>query len=159
MDYLWSPWRYQYISNIRNTGRCVFCIDSSGERDREDFVVFRGRLNFVILNIFPYTTGHLLIAPYEHTADLQACPPEQLAEMLELAKLCQCAIERTYHPDGFNIGMNLGQSAGAGVAHHLHLHIVPRWAGDANFMSIVGETRILPEDLNTTYQKLKQLFS
>ncbi len=159
MDYLWSPWRYQYISNIRKANRCVFCVDSSGERDPEDFIVFRGRWNFVILNIFPYTSGHLLIAPYEHTANFQAFPIEQLTEMLELAKLGQSAIEQTYHPDGFNIGMNLGQSAGAGVAQHLHLHVVPRWAGDANFMTIVSETRVLPEELKSTYEKLKRHFS
>ena len=158
MDYVWSPWRYQYIKNIQHSDRCVFCIDPSGTKDREDFVVFRGHSNFVILNIFPYTTGHLLIAPYLHTASFQDFPPEQLAEMMQLAKRCQSALEQNYHPDGFNLGMNLGQCAGAGVAHHLHLHIVPRWSGDANFMTVVGETRVLPEDLETTYRKLKSFF-
>jgi ATP adenylyltransferase len=137
----------------------VFCVDPSGERDEKDFIVFRGRLNFVILNIFPYTSGHLLIAPYIHTSDFQSCPPEQLAEMLELAKQSQFAIQQAYDPDGFNIGMNLGQCAGAGVEHHLHLHVVPRWIGDSNFMTTVAETRVLPEDLNTTYKKLKQYFT
>jgi ATP adenylyltransferase len=159
MDYLWTPWRYQYISNIKNAVRCVFCIDPSPEHDAESFVVFRGKLNFVILNVFPYTSGHVLIAPYEHTSNFQACSPEQWGEMLELAKQCQFAIEQTYQPDGFNLGMNLGRCAGAGVENHLHLHVVPRWVGDSNFMTIIGETRVLPEALETTYQKLRQFFA
>ena len=159
MDYLWTPWRYQYISNIKNTERCVFCIDSSTEDDKSNFVVFRGKLNFVILNIFPYTCGHVLIAPYEHASDLQACSPEQSAEMWELGKRCQLAIEQTYRPDGFNLGMNLGRCAGAGVEHHLHLHVVPRWIGDSNFMTILGESRVLPETLETTYHKLSPFFA
>ena len=159
MDYLWTPWRYQYISNIKNVVRCVFCIDSSPEHDEENFVLFRGKLNFVILNIFPYTTGHLLVAPYEHTSNFQTCSPEQSGEMLELAKRGQLAIEETYQPDGFNLGMNLGRCAGAGVEHHLHLHIVPRWVGDSNFMTIIGESRVLPEALETTYQKLRRFLS
>jgi ATP adenylyltransferase len=159
MDYLWTPWRYQYISNIKNTDRCVFCIESSTEHDERNFVVLRGKLNFVILNIFPYTSGHLLVAPYQHTSNLQDCSPELLSEMLGLAQRCQLAIEQTYHPDGFNLGMNLGRSAGAGVEDHLHLHVVPRWVGDSNFMAIVGETRVLPATLETTYRKLKAFLS
>ena len=159
MDYLWTPWRYQYIVSLKNPSRCVFCIETSGERDERDFVVFRGRTSFVILNVFPYTTGHLLIAPYAHTADFQSCSPEQSSEMLELAKRCQLALQQTYNPDGFNFGMNLGRCAGAGVEHHLHMHVVPRWIGDSNFMTIVGETRVLPESLETTFGKLRPYFS
>ena len=159
MDYLWTPWRYQYIASLKNPSRCVFCIETYGEFDERDFVVFRGRLSFVILNIFPYTTGHLLVAPYDHNADFQKSPPEELAEMLELVKRCQFALQQTYQPDGFNIGMNLGRCAGAGVEHHLHLHVVPRWIGDSNFMTIVGETRVLPEALETTFSKLRPHFS
>lgn len=158
MDYLWTPWRYQYISNIKNTHPCVFCIDSSRDQDEKNFVVFRGQLNFVILNIFPYTCGHLMVAPYQHTSNFQECPSEQLSEMLSLAQRCQFAIEQVYRPDGFNLGMNLGRCAGAGVEHHLHLHVVPRWIGDSNFMTIVGETRVLPEALETTFLKLKPFF-
>jgi len=159
MDYLWTPWRYQYIVSLKNPSRCVFCIETSGEYDEREFVVFRGKSSFVILNIFPYTTGHLLVAPYTHTADFQKCSPEESSEMLELAKRCQFALQQTYHPDGFNLGMNLGRCAGAGVEHHLHMHVVPRWIGDSNFMTIVGETRVLPESLETTFSKLRQYFS
>jgi len=159
MDYLWTPWRYQYIASLKNPSRCVFCLETSGEYDERDFVVFRGRLSFVILNIFPYTTGHLLVAPYSHTADFQKSSPEESAEMLELVKRCQYALQQTYQPDGFNIGMNLGRCAGAGVEHHLHMHVVPRWIGDSNFMTIVGETRVLPETLETTFSKLRPHFS
>jgi ATP adenylyltransferase len=159
MDYLWTPWRYQYIASLKNPSRCVFCLETSGEYDERDFVVFRGRLSFVILNIFPYTTGHLLVAPYTHTADFQESSPEESAEMLQLVKRCQFALQQTYQPDGFNIGMNLGRCAGAGVEHHLHMHVVPRWIGDSNFMTIVGETRVLPESLETTFTKLRPHFS
>jgi len=159
MDYLWTPWRYQYIVSLKNPSGCVFCIETSGECDERDFVVFRGKSSFVILNIFPYTTGHLLVAPYTHTADFQSCSPEESSEMLELAKRCQFALQQTYNPDGFNLGMNLGRCAGAGVEHHLHMHVVPRWIGDSNFMTIVGETRVLPESLETTFGKLRPYFS
>jgi ATP adenylyltransferase len=159
MDYLWTPWRYQYIAGLKNPGRCVFCLESSVESDEADFVVFRGKLTFVVLNIFPYTTGHLLVAPHAHTADFQKCSQEELAEMMEQVKRCQFALAQTYHPDGFNVGMNLGRCAGAGVEHHLHMHVVPRWIGDSNFMTTVGETRVLPESLETTFSKLRPFFS
>jgi len=129
------------------------------EKDEQQFILFRGKYNFVILNIFPYTCGHLMVAPYEHIADLSDCSEVQTTDMMELSKRCKFAIEQTYHPDGFNLGMNLGKSAGAGVEQHIHLHVVPRWKGDANFMSIVGETRVLPETLEVTYQKLKRYFT
>ena len=158
MDYLWSPWRYQYIANIKNTRACVFCIGESVEHDEEKFILFRGKYNFVILNIFPYTTGHLLISPYQHLSDFSDCSPGQITEMMDLTGQSKLAIERSYHPDGFNLGMNLGKCAGAGVEHHLHFHVVPRWIGDANFMSIVGESRVLPEALDVTFQKLKGFF-
>jgi ATP adenylyltransferase len=159
MDYLWTPWRHQYIASLKNPSRCVFCIETSSEYDERDFVVFRGKSSFVILNIFPYTTGHLLVAPYAHTADLQKCTSEEAAEMIELVKRCQFAQQQTYQPDGFNIGMNLGRCAGAGVEYHLHMHVVPRWIGDSNFMTVVGETRVLPENLETTFSKLRPYFS
>jgi ATP adenylyltransferase len=158
MDYLWSPWRYQYIANIKNTQECVFCVGEVVEHDEAKFILFRGKHNFVILNIFPYTTGHLLISPYQHLSDFSDCPPGLLAEMMDLAGQSKLAIEHSYHPDGFNLGINLGKCAGAGVEHHLHFHVVPRWIGDANFMSIVGESRVLPETLDVTFQKLKGFF-
>jgi len=160
MDYLWSPWRYQYIANVRRgTERCVFCIESSTEKDEQQFVLFRGKYNFVILNIFPYTCGHLMVSPYQHIADFSDCSEELTTDMMKLCKRCKFAIEQSYHPDGFNLGINLGKSAGAGVEQHIHLHIVPRWIGDANFMNVVGETRVLPETLEVTYQKLKRYFT
>lgn len=159
MDHLWSPWRYKYIASVDRQEGCVFCRIEQEQKDTENYVVHRARLNFIILNLFPYTSGHLLIVPYEHVASLASIKEATTTEMMELAKRSQIALEAEYHPDGFNIGMNLGRSAGAGVADHLHMHVVPRWNGDANFVSIVGETRVLPEDLETTQAKLQKHFT
>jgi ATP adenylyltransferase len=156
MDYLWSPWRYSYIANADKEKGCVLCRIARELNDAENYVVHRARLNFIILNLFPYTNGHLMIVPFAHKASLAAVDEATTTEMIELAKNAQRALESEYHPDGFNIGMNLGRSAGAGIADHLHLHVVPRWSGDANFVSVVGETRVLPEDLLTTCEKLKK---
>ena len=158
MDHLWSPWRYKYIASADKTDECVFCRINREQKDAENFVVHRARLNFIVLNLFPYTSGHLMIVPYEHKASLVDFDTATTTEMLELAKRSQLALEAEYHPDGFNIGMNLGRSAGAGVADHLHLHVVPRWSGDANFVSIVGETRVLPEELATTLARVSKHF-
>jgi len=158
MDHIWSPWRYKYIVNADRQEGCVLCRIAQEPDDVGNYVVHRARLNFILLNLFPYTSGHLMIVPYEHQASLAAVDAATTTEMLELAKRAQAALEAEYHPDGFNIGMNLGRSAGAGIADHLHLHVVPRWSGDANFVSVVGETRVLPEDLATTCQKLKGHF-
>ena len=155
MEHIFSPWRYKYIASADKDTGCVFCRARDGEDD-EFLIVYRGGLNFIILNLYPYTSGHLMIIPYEHTDSLAAADSNTTAEMMDLAKRAQVALEAEYRPDGFNIGMNLGRSAGAGVADHIHLHVVPRWTGDANFVSIVGETRVLPEDLATTYEKLKK---
>jgi ATP adenylyltransferase len=157
MEHIWSPWRYKYISTAESEPGCVFCRVLEGP-DENNYILHRAQLNFVILNLFPYTSGHLMIVPYEHTASLAEVSEQVTTEMMGLAKQAERALESEYHPDGFNIGMNLGRSAGAGVAEHLHLHVVPRWTGDANFVSIVGETRVLPEELQTTYQKLKKHF-
>lgn len=158
MDHLWSPWRYDYITSNKREEGCVFCRIDREHKDAENYVVHRARLNFILLNLFPYTNGHLMIVPYEHQASLADAGETATTEMIELAKRAQVALEAEYHPDGFNIGMNLGSSAGAGVADHLHLHVVPRWTGDANFVSIIGETRVLPEDLATTCWRLKKHF-
>jgi ATP adenylyltransferase len=159
MDHIWSPWRYQYISTIDRKPGCAFCNVIADNNDAKNYVVYRARLNFVILNLFPYTSGHLMIVPYEHIGSLSLVNSDTTAEMMELAKRTQSALEAEYHPDGFNIGMNLGRSAGAGIADHLHLHVVPRWSGDANFVSTVGETRVLPEDLSVTYDRLLTHFA
>lgn len=157
MEHIWSPWRYRYIATADRETGCVFCRILQGE-DEKNFVLHRAAHNFVVLNLFPYTSGHLMIVPYGHVALLASVSPEVTAEMMELAKRAQVALDAEYHPDGFNIGMNLGRSAGAGVADHLHLHVVPRWAGDANFVSVVGETRVLPEEMATTFEKLRKHF-
>jgi ATP adenylyltransferase len=158
MDYLWSPWRYQYVSKSGPTAGCLFCVKGSEQRDTENYVVHRGQRNFVILNIYPYSTGHLMIAPYEHIASLEPVPEEALDEMMRLARLAEIHLRQVYRPQGFNIGMNLGESAGAGVPGHIHMHVLPRWVGDTNFMTTVGETRVLPESLEVTFEKVKRAF-
>ena len=126
--------------------------------DRENLVLYRGRNNFILLNLYPYTTGHVLVTPNAHVADLDQVTPETLVEMMELAQRLQTALKECYNPEGYNLGMNLGRCAGAGVADHLHLHLLPRWTGDSNFMTVVGETRVQPEDLLATYDKLAAFF-
>ena len=162
METLWSPWRYEYLTSgagEKQSNNCVFCdIQKTPERDATNFVLHRAGRNFVVLNIYPYISGHLLIVPYEHAADLDGIPKETSDELMDLTKLCQTALREVYQPGGFNIGMNLGRPAGAGIAGHLHVHIMPRWAGDTNFMSTIGNTRVIPEDLTTTYNKLKAHF-
>ena len=159
MDHLWSPWRYKYITSSERGEGCVFCRIDQEHKDDANYVVHRAGLNFILLNLFPYTSGHLMIVPYAHRASLADVDEATTTEMMELAKRSQSALQNEYRPDGFNIGMNLGGSAGAGVADHLHLHVVPRWSGDANFVSIIGETRVLPEDLETTCTRLKKHFN
>jgi ATP adenylyltransferase len=158
MDLLWSPWRYQYVSQASDSDSCIFCSKPARHRDREDLIVRRGRFNYVLLNLYPYTTGHLMVVPFTHVPDLQGLDADTLAEMMMLARLSEQALRQAYRPDGFNLGMNLGKAAGAGVAGHLHLHILPRWFADSNFMTTVGETRVMPEDLAATYQKLEPFF-
>jgi len=157
---LWSPWRYQYISAGGNeadaTPICVFCeIQKDPERDADNFVVKRAAHSYVVLNIYPYISGHLLIVPNDHIGELDAAPKETTDELMDLTKRSHTALREVYKPAGFNVGMNLGRSAGAGIVDHIHIHIMPRWTGDTNFISTVGETRVIPEDLATTYQKLR----
>ena len=156
MDYVWSPWRYQYMEQAK-TGKqpdCFFCEAVARKDDSETLVVYRGTKNFMILNRFPYTSGHLMIVPNAHVAELQLCEVGVLDEMMRLAQQVEKALKVIYSPEGMNLGMNLGRAAGAGVAGHLHLHVLPRWFGDTNFMTVTGETRVHPEDLQTTYKKL-----
>ncbi len=156
MDYLWTPWRYRYITDAAKDDRCIFCDALALGDDAKSFIVLRGKKNFVILNRFPYTIGHVMIVPFEHVAELAGCDPETLAEMMQLAQRVQAALAANYNPEGYNLGMNLGRCAGAGVTGHLHLHLLPRWTGDTNFLTAVGETRIEPEDLTVTYDKLRR---
>jgi ATP adenylyltransferase len=160
MDYLWSPWRFRYVSQANAPRGCVFCEISAAEhsRDRENLLLYRARSNFILLNRFPYTTGHSMVIPYAHVASLEEVEPATLVETMELARRMQSALRDCYHPEGYNLGINMGKCAGAGVADHLHLHLLPRWTGDSNFMTPIGETRVLPEDLLTTYDKLAPYF-
>jgi ATP adenylyltransferase len=138
---------------------CIFCVAAKEPADdAKNFVLHRGAQNFIILNLYPYISGHLMIAPNAHISEFDAAPKTTTDEMMDLAKRCQAALREIYRPDGFNMGMNLGRAAGAGVADHFHLHVMPRWDGDTNFMSTIGDTRVLPEDLETTFRKLKPKF-
>lgn len=158
MDRLWSPWRYTYIQKATPDDACIFCAKIKENRDRENYIVHRAERNFVLLNLYPYTNGHLMIAPYEHVATLEDAHPETLTEMMQLTSQCESHLRTIYEPKGINLGMNIGEAAGAGVASHIHMHMLPRWPGDANFLSVIGETRVLPETLDTTYEKLKAAF-
>ncbi|MEE8350040.1 MAG: HIT domain-containing protein, partial [Acidobacteriota bacterium] len=154
MDHLWSPWRFRYISSGDQKPGCVFCLLRAEANDRKNLILFRKNHAFLILNRFPYTTGHLMVVTNRHIATLEEAMPDELTEMILLARESEGLLRKVYRPDGLNVGFNIGKSAGAGIAGHLHLHIVPRWEGDANVISVVGETRVIPEELETTYDKL-----
>lgn len=155
MDRLWTPWRYRYVSTAGPEGGCVFCEAAASSDDRSHFVVLRAKLNFALLNLYPYTNGHLMIAPYQHVATLAATPAETLEEMIRLSARAEQVLRELYRPDGLNLGMNLGEAAGAGIPGHIHMHVLPRWTGDGSFMTTVAETRVLPETLEATYQRVK----
>jgi ATP adenylyltransferase len=186
VDYLWTPWRYNYVTEGDRKKRagipeelyawpgdtgCVFCnmiaaADYATEHgmdrtaaERAAGIVLRAKHNYICVNRFPYTSGHIMVVPYEHQASLAALPGETVQEMTRLAQRSEVALNEVYRPDGFNFGLNLGKSAGAGVAAHLHLHALPRWAGDTNFMTVVGETRVLPEDFFVTWERVRQAFA
>jgi ATP adenylyltransferase len=160
MDRLWSPWRYTYIAGAAAPrGGCLFCNKAAESKDPENYIVHRGLRNFVILNLYPYASGHLMIAPYAHTGRLHESTGDTLAEMMLLTRDAERILIELYDAKGINIGMNLGECAGAGVADHIHMHVVPRWPGDVNFMTTIGETRVLPEDLQTTYEKVRRAFA
>ena len=158
MDYIWTPWRYQYMKEATsgNQPECIFCEALARKNDAETLIVRRAKKTFIILNRFPYTSGHIMIVPYAHVAELNLCEPGTLDEMMLLAQRVETALRANYKPDGMNLGMNLGRAAGAGVVGHLHLHALPRWIGDSNFMTVTGETRVHPEDLRTTYERLSK---
>lgn len=158
MDVLWSPWRYDYITGSGSADKsgCVFCeILKNSASDEEKFILKRAEFNFVILNIYPYTSGHLMIVPYDHVATPAEADKRITDEFMDLTKAAQAAMSEVYKPDGINLGMNLGKAAGAGVDGHLHMHVLPRWVGDVNFMTAIGQTRTIPETLQTTFEKLR----
>ena len=158
MDRLWTPWRYTYVSRGEPVPSCIFCDKAASADDEENFVVHRGEYNFILLNLYPYNNGHLMVAPYEHVATLGGVSDAAAAEMMALARLAEKHLRRVYRPRGINIGMNIGECAGAGVASHVHMHVLPRWPGDVSFMTTVGETRVIPEDLAATWRKLRDAF-
>lgn len=159
MDYLWTPWRYQYVTKLDEPVACIFCAAAADSvRDKEHLVIHRGTRNLVMLNRFPYTSGHIMVVPYEHVATLEDLPDETLVELIRLARVAEKHLRAVYRPEGLNFGFNIGRSAGAGIAGHVHLHALPRWTGDTSFMTSIGETRVLPEDLETTWDKLHRAF-
>jgi len=154
VDHLWSPWRYRYVTAGGAPHGCIFCEKLTAGDDAEQLILHRGQHSYVLLNRYPYSSGHLMIAPYAHVAALADCPRDALVETTLLAQRAEALLRQAYRCEGLNLGWNIGRCAGAGVAQHIHLHVVPRWTGDANFMTAVGETRVLPEDLTETYRKL-----
>ena len=155
MDYLWTPWRYAYVSGAAPEPDCVFCNAPKGT-DEESRIVHRGTHCYVILNIFPYTSGHVMIVPYAHLDELHKLPAAAAQEMMTLTQRMEVVLRDLYHPDGINLGMNLGKAAGAGVEGHIHMHILPRCVADANFVSVIGETRVLPEALEVTWERVRK---
>ncbi len=159
MNHLWSPWRMEYIENNNKEEGCVFCNAQAEEDSAENLITYRGKHAYVILNRYPYTSGHLMVIPFDHKPNLEELDPETRAEMMELTSYCTTVLKNIYQPQGFNVGVNIGEVAGAGVIGHVHIHIVPRWKGDTNFMSSIGETRVLPEALENTYMRVKKEFT
>jgi ATP adenylyltransferase len=158
MDHLWSPWRLAYITGASQSTGCVFC-DALSSAEAEPLLVHRGETCFVILNLYPYNNGHLMVIPNRHIASLAAASPEELRELIALTRTAEMALTEAYAPHGLNMGINLGRPAGAGVLDHVHMHVVPRWNGDTNFMTVVGRTRVLAEELLDTAARLRPVFA
>ena len=155
MENLWAPWRIDYILSKKEAG-CIFCDKPAENRDEDNLILLRGKFNFIIMNAYPYNNGHMMVVPYRHTAMLSDWQPEEQQEMMQLASVGVEVLRKAMKPDGFNLGINMGIVAGAGVADHIHLHIVPRWNGDTNFMPVLSDTRVVSEHLRATYRKLKE---
>ena len=155
MNHLFATWRMNYVTAPKHEG-CIFCDFPAEERDEERYILYRGAVCYVILNIYPYNPGHMIVTPYRHTNLYETLSRDEHFEMARLTSDAICTLKRVSMPDGFNTGMNLGKTAGAGIAEHLHLHVVPRWNGDNNFMPVMTNTRVVPEALNATYAKLKE---
>lgn len=157
MQRLWTPWRMEYLVKDKIDG-CVFCHKMCEENDRENLILYRGNTACVLMNLYPYNTGHVMIIPHEHIPGLEDLPEETMAEMMKLLQESIKVLRKVFNPDGFNVGANIGKAAGAGIDTHVHIHVVPRWEGDTNFMPIFAETRVMPEMLPDTYDKLRQEF-
>jgi ATP adenylyltransferase len=158
MEYIAAPWRGEYVRTVCRMKGCIFCRALKLRDDRAAYILLRRKHHFIILNKFPYTPGHLMIAPFRHTAAFERTPREANVELAELLQVSLKVLRKAYRPHGFNAGINLGQSAGAGVVHHYHFHVIPRWHGDSNFMPLVSQTRILTEDLSDTYDRVLTFF-
>jgi ATP adenylyltransferase len=156
LNHIWTPWRMKYIQGHNDEKGCVFCLAAEGDDGLDNLVFHRGEGIFMILNRYPYTSGHVMCVPYVHVDRLQDLPRATRLELMDMVCKAVEVLQLVYHPEGFNIGLNLGKVAGAGIADHLHMHIVPRWGGDTNFMSAVGQTRVLPESLSDTYRRVKE---
>ncbi len=154
MEYLWAPWRMEYIRMEKPQG-CILCEKPKEDRDTENYILYRGERNFVILNSYPYQSGHLLIAPYRHVASIEELTEEERHEHFDIVSRSVRRLRQEFSPEGFNLGINIGKSGGAGIVDHVHTHIVPRWQGDTNFMTVISDIRVVPEALAKTYQKLK----
>lgn len=154
MENLWAPWRIDYILSKKPAG-CIFCDKPAENRDEENLILFRGKHHFIIMNAYPYNNGHMMVVPYRHTATLSGWSDAERQEMMELADMAVALLTKTMKPDGFNLGINMGLVAGAGVADHIHLHVVPRWNGDTNFMPVLADSRVISEHLRETYAKLR----
>lgn len=157
MDILWAPWRSKYVSEASKskTTSCLFCDVVTKREDKNNWIIYRGKFSYIILNAFPYNPAHLMIVPYKHVSSIEMLDSNEFLEISQLLKISIKAIRRVYSPDGFNIGINIGRVAGAGIDQHVHVHVVPRWNGDANFMPVIGGIKVLPEMLEDTYNKLK----
>jgi ATP adenylyltransferase len=158
MKRIWAPWRMKYIENHEKQEGCIFCNALARIDNAENLIIKRGELAFVILNLYPYTSGHIMVAPMEHKPSLEFLGPDSRAEMMELVSQSIVVLKQVYNPQAFNVGANIGEAAGAGEPGHVHLHIIPRWEGDTNFMSTLAETRVLPESLEATYNRIKAGF-
>jgi len=155
MDYLWTPWRYAYVTAGSKTNGCIFCDLPKAGDDVKARIVYRGQSCYIVLNTYPYTPGHVMVVPFAHLDELQKLPAAAAHEMMNLSQKMEGVLRKLYSPDGVNLGMNIGKAAGAGVAGHIHMHVLPRWVADSNFVSVIGETRILPESLEITYERIR----
>ena len=159
MGTLWTPWRLAYIMGDKGGAECVFCTAGAAQDDESVLVVHRGRRSFVVLNRYPYNNGHVMVAPTAHCGELGALDAETRAEIMDLAAVSEGVLKQAYRPEGLNLGINLGRAAGAGIVGHLHFHVVPRWNGDTNYMSVINDVRVVPERLEDSYRRLRPLYA
>jgi ATP adenylyltransferase len=155
---IYAPWRFKYVTSHSSTKGCILCQARDSGKDKDSYILHRGKFCFIILNLFPYNNGHIMVVPNSHVKHLNHLKKEQLIELITLATQCESVLEKVYQPQGFNLGMNIGKCSGAGIDDHIHLHIIPRWDADTSFITAIGQTRIIPEDIKTTFKKLQSLF-